>query len=162
MTRPKKQETPATGAAVDKASARDALEDVLFLTCEALGLLGSTSNDNELVALAGVTPSTLHKLGDEELSNRATTALEKANAKKTDLAALQVTQANIDEFSQALQDFKTTKERPRQVTAGRAAETESLASLIRDGSDILMTNSRFVAMIRAASTGGVAYSVLPR
>lgn len=44
------QETPTIGAAMDKHSARDSLEDVLFLICEALGVVGHTANDNDLVA----------------------------------------------------------------------------------------------------------------
>lgn len=131
------QERPTTGTTVDKASARDGLESVLFLTSEALGVFGTTGNDNDIVALAALTPSTLHKFGDEELANRATMVLETVNAKKTDLAAFHVTQANIDELTQALQVFKTSKEKPRQVVAGRTVETQSLASLIRDARGIL-------------------------
>lgn len=157
-----KQETPTTGATVDKASARDALEEVLFLTCEALGVIGISGHDNDLVALTDFTPSTLHRLGDEELANRATTILEKANAKKPELATFQVTQTNIDELSQALQSFKDSKEKPRTVTANRTAETGSLESLIRDANGILRnqidpminlfrrSNSKFVAVYRSA------------
>jgi hypothetical protein len=151
------QQTPTSGAAVDKASARDGLEGVLFLTSEALGVLGTTGNDNDIIALAALTPSTLHKLGDEELANRATTVLEKVNAKKTDLAAFHVTQANIDELTQALQVFKTSKEKPRQVVAGRAAETQSLASLIRDASGILRHKiDRMVNLFRRSAPKFVA------
>lgn len=122
---------------MDKASARDGLEEVLFLTSEALGVLGTTANENDLVALAALTSSTLHKLGDEELANRATTVLEKVIARKTDLATYHVTQANIDELTRALQDFKSAKEKPRHAVAVRAAETETLPALIRDASGIL-------------------------
>ena len=54
------QETP-TGATQDKASARDALEDVLFLMCEALGVLAHNASDNDLFALTDVTPTTLDR-----------------------------------------------------------------------------------------------------
>ena len=56
-----KQEAPS-GATHDKEGARDALEDVLFLMCEALSVLGHTANDNDLVALTSVSASTLHKI----------------------------------------------------------------------------------------------------
>src|SRR5712692_7660243 len=69
-----KQQTPM-GAADDKAAARDALEDVLFLMCEALAVVGHTSNDHDLMALTDVSASDLDRLGDEELSNRATSVL---------------------------------------------------------------------------------------
>src|SRR5438067_3196732 len=107
-----KQETP-TGATQDKAASRDALEDVLFLMCEALSVLGHTASDQDLVALASVNPSILNKMDAEELSNRAASVLGAANAKKTDLATLQVTQANIDELANALEAFNAAKASPR-------------------------------------------------
>lgn len=156
------QETPRTGVTVDKHSARESLEDVLFLICEALRVIGHTANDNDLLALVDLTPSGMHKLSDEELANRATTILDRANAKKTDLATLNVTQTNLDELTQALQTFKASKERPREAVATRAAETQSLASLIRHGNDILRnridpmvnlfrrSDAKFVASYRSA------------
>lgn len=156
------QEIPITGAAVDKASARDALEDVLFLVCEALGILGHRGHDSDLVALVALTPATLHRLGDEELSNRAATILDRANARKTELATLQVTQANMDELTQALADFNTSKQKPREAVAVRSAETGVIPGLIRQISDLLRneidpmvnllrrTDSRFVRAYRGA------------
>jgi hypothetical protein len=73
-TAAQKQETP-TGATLDKAGARDALEDVLFLACEALGVLAHTSNDQDLVALTDITRSGIDKLDVEGLSNRASLVL---------------------------------------------------------------------------------------
>jgi hypothetical protein len=135
-TTAQKQETP-TGATQDKADARDALEDVLFLACEALGVLAHASNDQDLVALTNITRSGIDKLDVEALSNRATLVLAQANARKTELATLQVTQANIDELSQALQDYNEAKAGPRQATVARTVETESLSTLIREANDIL-------------------------
>ena len=130
------QETP-TGATAGKASARDQLEDVLFLTCEALGALAHASDDHELLALTSLSPSAIDILGAEELVNRATTVLGRANALKAELATVQVTQANLDEFTQALQNFRAAKEQPRTATAERMAQTQSLASLIREANEIL-------------------------
>jgi len=125
------QETP-TGATQDKASARDALEDVLFLMCEALGVLAHNASDNDLFALTDVTPTTLDRMDGEELSNRAARVLAAANEKKTELETLQVTQANIDELDTALQTFNATKTSPRTRTAERKAQTESLGRQVRD------------------------------
>jgi hypothetical protein len=52
-----------------EAEARDALEDVLFLMCQALSVLGHIASDNNLTALTDVSPSTLDKMDAEELSN---------------------------------------------------------------------------------------------
>jgi hypothetical protein len=131
-----KQETPVSGAVDDKGAARDALEDVCFLICEALGVLAHTSEDHELEALVDLSRSRMNKLGDEAVSNRATTILARANGMKSELATLQVTQANLDEFEQALQGFQAAKEKPRTAVAGRMAQTESLPSLVRDASNI--------------------------
>lgn len=127
-----KQEAPLTGLTLDKAAARDALEDVLFLMCEALGVLGHTANDNNLVALTDLSPSVLDHMDVEELSNRATNVLAEANARAQNLTGLNVTQANIDELDQALRGFKAAKEQPRTAVADRIAQTQSLDSLIRD------------------------------
>jgi|SRR5438067_67225 len=160
-TSAQKQETPS-GATHDKEGARDALEDVLFLMCEALSVLGHNAGDNDLLALTGVSPSTLHKLDAEALSNRAASVLGAANTRKTDLATLQVTQMNIDELDNALQTFNAAKTTPRTHTAERMAHTQSLASLIRETSGILKnqidslvnlfrrTNPDFVAGYRSA------------
>ncbi len=151
-----KQETPS-GATDSKAAARDDLEDVLFLACEALGTLGHSSNDHDLSALVEVTPSSLDRMGEEELSNRAASVLAAANARKTELAALQVTQANLDELDQALQDFNASKEGPRQATSERMAQTESLPQLIREGSEILRERiDRMVNLFRRSHPDFVA------
>ncbi len=143
-----KQQAPL-GATENKAVARDALEDVLFLTCEALGVLGHGSNDHGLLALTAVRPSTLQRLDDEALSNRATSVLAEANTRKTDLAAMQVTQANIDELDDALQTFNASKVSPRRATAERMIQTESLPVLIRDASGILRNEiDRLVNLFR--------------
>ena len=155
------QETP-TGDTLDKATARDALEDVLFLTCQALSVLAHSESDNDLLALVSVTPSTLHKMDAEELSNRAAAVLAKAQTKQTSLAALHVTQSNVLELDSALQNFNATKTGPRTRAAERKAQTQSLAGKIRAVSGILRhqidpmvnlfrrTNPDFVAGYRAA------------
>jgi hypothetical protein len=157
-----KQETPVTGAAGDKAAARDGLEDVLFLMCEALGALAHIANDNELRALVGLSRSAIDNLGEEDLGNRATNVLARANAKKTELATLQVTQANIDELDQALQNFQASKAKPRTAVVERSVQTESLSGLLREASNILRdqidkmvnlfgrSNPEFVAGYRSA------------
>lgn len=152
----RQQETPS-GAADNKAAARDALEDVLFLTCEALGVIGHTTNDHDLMALTSLNPSELDNLSAEELVNRATTVLERANARKTELATYQVTQANLDEFSEALQDFRDAKEQPRTATAERMAQTESLENLIREANGTLRNQlDRFVNLFRRSNPDFVA------
>src|SRR5262245_2086554 len=47
------------GATADKADARDALEDLTFLMCEALSVVAHSSGDNDLAALTRVTRTTL-------------------------------------------------------------------------------------------------------
>jgi len=131
-----KQEMP-TGATQDKAEARDALENVLFLMCEALGVLAHAGNDRDLLALTDITRSAIDKLDSEALSNRATLVLAEAQAKESDLAAVHVTQANIDELAEALQNYNEVKAGPRQATVSRVVQTESLSSLFREANDIL-------------------------
>ena len=125
------------GATTDKADARDALEDVTFLMCEALSFVAHTAGDNDLTALTRVSRTTLDRMSAEELSNRATSVLAKANAHKTELQQIQVTQANIDEVSAALTEFNDAKTGPRTATAERAALTERLPNRVKAATDIL-------------------------
>jgi hypothetical protein len=125
------------GATADKANARDALEDVTYLMCEALSVLAHEGANNELAALTRVARTTLDRMDEEELSNRAATVLAQANTHKNDLVTLQVTQENIDEMSSALTEFNTAKTAPRTATASRAALTEKLPQLVKEATDIL-------------------------
>jgi hypothetical protein len=61
-TAAQQHETPQ-GAAADKADARDALEDVTFLACEALSVVAHSAADNDLAALTRVTRTTLDRMG---------------------------------------------------------------------------------------------------
>src|SRR5262245_36489902 len=114
-----KQETPITGATDERLAARNALEDVLFLTAEALGVLAHRTGDTDLMALTEVTPSTLHNLNDVALTNRAT-AIQAATASRvTELATMQVTPENLSELAEALADFDLDRSSPRVATANR-------------------------------------------
>jgi hypothetical protein len=150
-TTAQKQEAP-NGATDDKTEARHALEDVLFLACEALGVLAHTSNDNDLAALTDVTRTSLDRMNAEELSNRAVSVLAAATTRKTELATLQVTQANLDELDQALQDFNAAKTGPRTATAARVVQTDSLPRLIREASGILRNQiDRMVSLFKRSN-----------
>ena len=131
-----KQQTPS-GATEDKAAARDALEDVAFLMCEALGAMAHAADDHDLIALTNATQSTFSRASDDELSNLAASLLSAANAHKTELTTFQVTQANIDELDQALQRFNASKTNPRMTIAERSARGESLEALVRDNQEFL-------------------------
>src|SRR5436190_764903 len=130
-----RHETPQ-GATVDKADARDDLEDATFLMCEALSVLAHETGDNDLLAVTRVTRTLLDRMGEEELSTRATAVLAQANAHKAELITYQVSQANIDELSNALTEFNQAKAGPRTATAERAVLTESLPRLAKETNDI--------------------------
>ena len=157
-----KQETPITGATAERLAARDALEDVLFLTAEALGVLAHRTGDTDLLALADVSPSILQHMNDVELTNRATAIQAATVSRATELATLQVTAENLSELSEALADFNVSRSSPRVATANRSAQTSSLPESLNDVNDILRNqldrmvnlfrrlNPEFVASYRAA------------
>jgi hypothetical protein len=125
------------GATADKADARDALEDVTFLMCEALSVVAHDTSNNDLAALTRVTRTTLDRMSASELSNRAASVLVQANSFKMAMQPLQVTQANLDELAAALTEFNEAKTGPRTATAERAVLTQSLPRLLKDATDIL-------------------------
>ncbi len=81
---------------------------------------------------------------------------------KTELATMQVTQANIDELDEALQTYQAAKARPRTAVVERMVQTETLPTLVRETNNILRdqidklvnlfrrTNPEFVAGYRSA------------
>ena len=147
---------------MDRLAARDALEDVLFLSCEALGVLAHSASDNSLLALTGVTASGLQGLNDLEMTNLANAIKEQAALRTAELATLQVSAENLQELDQAVQNFNSSKTAPRAATANRMAQTESLPQLLNDMNEILRseldrmvnlfrrTHPEFVAAYRAA------------
>jgi hypothetical protein len=130
------QETPK-GATDSKAAAREELEDVLFLTCRALAVLGHTSNDHDLLAATDLSRTDLDRLPDDELITRATAVIGRANTRKTELATLQVTQENLQELGLRLQRFSDLKLEPRSAAVEHGTTTQSLESLIREANSIL-------------------------
>ena len=152
----RKQQTPS-GATEEKAAARDALEDVAFLMCEAIGAMAHVSGDHDLLALSNATQSTFRRAADDELSNLAANILTAANAHKSELATFQVTQANIDELDQALQTFNTSKSNPRMAIAERSARGDSLEEQVRDAQEFLRNQiDRLVNLFRRSNPEFVA------
>jgi hypothetical protein len=141
--------TPS-GAAADKADARDDLEEATFLMCEALGVVAHDEGNNELVALTKVTRTGLDRMDGEELSSKASAVLGQAHAHLTQLATVQVTQATIDDMSEALTNFNQVKTAPRTATAERAVLTEKLPRLVREAMDIY--DHRIDRMVNLFST----------
>jgi hypothetical protein len=157
-----KQGTATAGASEEREGAREALEDVLFLTCEALGVLAHQSSNQELRSLTNVSPSGLRVLNDVELANLATEIKTQTVTRVAELATLQVSAENLAELDEALADFNAAKSAPRAATANRVAQTEALPQLIREANDVLLneldrmvnlfrrSHSEFVAAYRAA------------
>ncbi|MDQ6809189.1 MAG: hypothetical protein M3Z64_07170 [Verrucomicrobiota bacterium] len=152
-----KQETPTTGAAAEKGSDRENLEDIAFMMSEALGVLGHTMDDKQLLALVAVTPSSLHSMGDEALATRALAIHKEATTRFADLAGLNVTQANVDDLKAKLDAFNASKEKPRTAVAGRAAQTAAMPDLIREVSGLLRNNlDRAINLFRLSNPDFVA------
>ena len=157
-----KQGTATAGASLDRENARDALEDVLFLICQALKVLAHQANDNELRTLTDVSSSSLHVMNDVELENLANTIKAQTVPRAAQLATLQVSAGNLAELATAIDDFHEVKSAPRAATANRVAHTGALSQLIREASDVLRneldpmvnlfvrTNPELVAAYRAA------------
>jgi hypothetical protein len=157
-----KQGTATAGATLDRDDARDALEGVLFLICQALKVLAHQANDNELRTLANVSPSSIHVMNEVELLNLATTIKEQTVPRASELATLHVSAQNLAELDSAIADFNEAKSAPRAATANRMVQTEALSRLLREANDVLRneldpmvnlfgrTDPEFVAAYRGA------------
>ena len=153
----RKQQTATAGAALDRAAARERLEDVLFLATEALGVLAHNMGDNTLLDLSDVRPSALQRMTDEQLANHSQSIVAQASSRTAELATLQVTEANLTELSQALATFIQTKSAPRAAIANRMAQTDSLPELISDANQILRSQiDRMVSLFQRSHPEFVA------
>jgi hypothetical protein len=90
-----KQTLPTKGATRSKADIRVALEDILFMACQALAVLGHASGDLNLLALVELSRSTLGHIDGGRLLQRASKVLEQATLRTQDLLTVNITPAEL-------------------------------------------------------------------
>jgi hypothetical protein len=126
----KKQKTPTTGAAQDKASARSRYEDQILLIADQLAALGAATKNGELSAQADLTLSGLDKLAADELIATGERISELAGANLAALADYGIEQDDVTELDNQTKAFGKVKTEPRQAVVERKKQTDALPALI--------------------------------
>ncbi len=127
--------------AVGKVAARDAVENELIENLLALkGALASfarKSKNAELALLVKFTKSELQRIGDTDLATKAVTVLELVQANKTALAAYNVDDTEIAEFTGAVQAFKAATATKQTSFSGKSGARVSLSELFAAADEVL-------------------------
>jgi len=126
---------------VGKVAARDAVEndliEALLALKGALASLARKSKNAELALLVKFTKSDLQRIGDTDLENKAATVLELIQTNKTALAAYNVDDTEIAEFTAALQAFKTATATKQTSFTGKSGARVSLSELFEAADEVL-------------------------
>ena len=126
------QQTPTTGMTVDKAQARDDLEEKTLALADQLAALAAKNSDNTLAAKVQMTKSSLDQMPDSDLEQSAERVSGLATDNMPALAAYGVAAGDVLALDSARATFAGIKTAPRQATAERKAQTQSLSQLIKN------------------------------
>jgi hypothetical protein len=124
------QETPTSGVAVDKADARNDLEEKTLEIADQLSALAVKNGDNDLGAKVEMTKSSLDKMKDGDLEQTAERVAGLATTNIAALAAYDVTAADVTALTTARTTFAGMITAPGLAATVRTAQTVSLPHLI--------------------------------
>jgi hypothetical protein len=129
-----RQETPTTGITLDKATARNALEELILEVGGALFALANSLQppNHAMAAEVSVNPSDLDTMAEQRIDDVATRICRHADKHKDVLDSdFGVTGDRIAELDAARTAFQGVKSNPRSAIAGKAGETATLPEKIR-------------------------------
>ena len=158
----KKQQTPTTGAAQDKATVRHDFEDQIVLVADQLASLAAKKKDAALEAQVDLSLASLDKLSSEDLEATGQRVSGLATANLAVLADYGITAAHVTDLDNLTVQFHGAKTAPREAVVNRKKQTDvipvmiaNLRSLLRRQLDRQMTtykrsNAEFYAGYLAA------------
>lgn len=117
------------GATQDKKDRRKAIIDTLLPIAGPLSSLGAKLEDNEIIAVADTNESELKGLRDGLLGSRARSIHTLATANAAGLTPKGITPAHLTALDNAITEWETKVQRPRQQKAAATGE----GAVIKDG-----------------------------
>lgn len=125
-----KQQTPTTGVTGDKAELRNDLEEKLLELADQLAAFAARSGNHDLAAQVEMTKSSLDRQPENDLVQTAERIAGLATTNMAALADFEVTPAEVTALNNARSAFRDEQNAPRNMTAERSAQTQSLPQLI--------------------------------
>ena len=132
--------TATVGKVAVKNSVENNLIDALLPIKGALASLARKTKNTELSLLVKFSKTDLQRSGNTELENKATTIMEMVEANKTALAAYNVDDAEITEFTAKVEAFKSAIANKQTGYSGKAGARVSLTELFDNADEVLKTD----------------------
>lgn len=118
--------TRSEGATQDKKDRRTAIIDSLLPIAGPLSSLGASSGDNEIIAVAKVTKSSLQGMRDGLLGSRARSIHTLAAANAAGLVPKGITATHLGTLDATITDWELKVQRPRQQKAAATGESVNI------------------------------------
>lgn len=131
------QQTPITGAAVQKAQVRLQFEEAILEIADQIAAFGAAIHDMNLAAQAELTLSALDKMPDDALEETGVRIAALLLANQAALEDYGLVGEDLDALNALKTQFHNAKTMPRTAIAGRASETDTLPVLITATTSLL-------------------------
>jgi hypothetical protein len=151
------QDETITGSETDKLAARAALTNQAISISGSLTAYATAVNNNVLLNMINFTPSSLKRMSDAKLKEKANILYTQALPIVALLAAYNITVAVLTTFNTAISTFTAAKSKPKTGIALRKQYTSQLASLFKQA-DIIYAVKMDKLMLLARNTSPVLYT----
>jgi len=131
------QQTPITGAAVDKAQVRHDFEEKLLWIADQVAALAAANHDMTLAAQADLTLSSLDRMADDALEETGVLIASLVLANQSALEDYGIVGDDLADLNTLITQFHDAKTKPRTAAAARKGETDTLPDLIRNTTSLL-------------------------
>lgn len=135
--RDKKYQTISKGATAAKDEAEDKLVEAVIAVSSALYVYGRRNKNDELKAVAKITPSSLKKMRDSDLLQKAKTIHENAVANQQSLPDFGVTQADVEDLKAKVTAFEEAFGSKESKVAESKSARKELGELFDEADELL-------------------------
>ena len=132
-----KKSTVKKGASVTKSLKRIELESVVIEIASGLSVFGAKTENEIVKAIAYVTPTSIDKLRDTEVSNKAVSILNCAVENETELVQYGITSEDINRLRNSITNYNASSSEKSGLNTESIVITGSIKELFTDGMEIL-------------------------
>lgn len=129
--------TVLKGAFISKTNKRIELESVMIENAAALSAFGAKTENEMIKAVAGISPSSLDRLRDTEILNKAKSILDIIKDNSSALASYSVTPEDIEKFKTCIENYRTSSSETSGSKTDSLIINKSLQDLFNYGMQIL-------------------------
>jgi hypothetical protein len=155
------QDLQLTGIATDKRQLRARLVELGYQLSSIISAFAQDTADNELKDKVDYSFSELNKISDSLIAQRCTNFHDLGTTWLADLTSYGVTQQQLDDLKQAIDDYVAKAPAPRTAASNKVAVTRSIKELFEETDQLLKSSLDKLVITYKTSTPSFynAYSV---